>query len=461
VQGNPICSRWVTPGGGISPQVTGLVVGALCLIGAARAQDQPVAPVDPTVRVMQILDEIQARFVEPIDQRRMIMDAVNGVLGNLDPYSVYLDETALRELQEEHRGRFGGLGLEVGMEDGVVKVIATFDDTPARRAGLQPGDRIVRMGETNVHGMSLEQAIQLARGEPDTALTLTILPRGQEDPRVMTLNRAIIHSQSVKVRWLEPGYVHIAISHFHEETADQMLAAITRAMQRSASSVRGIVLDLRDNPGGLVRGAVAVSAAFLPQDALVVYTQSASAQSTMRLHAGGERYLRASPSDPLELLPRLRTAPMVVLVNRGSASAAEIVAGALQDYTRARVVGTRTFGKGSVQVVMPLGDGTGLKLTTAHYYTPKGRRIESIGIAPDLVVEQAVFASGAPGTQLVANERQARGEDTACGAALAAAADGSARDETDAAEADAAEAGDCQLAHALDALDTALLLSGR
>src|SRR5512145_2021311 len=334
----------------------------------------------------------------------MIFDAVNGVLGNLDPYSSYLDEADFRALQQEHRGRFGGLGMEVGMEAGVVKVIATYDGTPAQRAGLQPGDRIVRMGETNVHGMTLEQAIQIARGEPDTAITLTVLPRDQEEPRVMTLIRAIIHSQSVKARLLQHGYAYLHISHFNEQTADRMLAALVQMVERSEGGVRGIVLDLRDNPGGLVRGAVAVSAAFLPQDALVVYTKGASAQSTMRFHANSEHYLRGTAPDPLDALPpQVRNAPLVVLVNGRSASAAEIVAGALQDHHRAWVVGTRTFGKGSVQVIIPLGDGTGLKLTTAYYYTPSGRRIQAVGIAPDMVVEQTVAA-----------ERQEQDEDARC-----------------------------------------------
>ena len=447
-----IGTRRVTPGGAIwswaTTFVAAAVLSALLQSGVARARDEMAAPpADPVSRVGTILEEIKARFPEPIDERRMITDAVNGVLGNLDPYSAYLDEAEFRALQQEHRGRFGGLGMEVGMEAGVVKVIATYDGTPAQRAGLQPGDRIVRMGETNVHGMTLEQAIQMARGEPDTAITLTILPRDQEEPRVMTLTRAIIHSQSVKVRPLQAGYAHVAISHFNEQTADRMLAALAHLLERSDTGVRGIVLDLRDNPGGLVRGAVAVSAAFLPRDALVVYTQGASSQSTMRLHANSEHYLRGTAPDPLEALsPLVRNAPLVVLVNGRSASAAEIVAGALQDHNRAPVVGTRTFGKGTVQVIIPLGDGTGLKLTTAYYYTPKGRRIHSVGIAPDLAVEQTV-----------APERQDRDGDIHCGIERAPAdphpdAEGGAN---------APEREDCQLERALALLDEALLLSGK
>jgi carboxyl-terminal processing protease len=415
--------------------------------GMARAQAEPAQAVDPVSRVGTILEEIKAQFPEAIDERRMIVDAVNGVLGNLDPYSSYLDEADFRALQEEHRGRFGGLGMEVGMEAGVVKVIATYDGTPAQRAGLQPGDRIVRMGETNVHGMTLEQAIQMARGEPDTAITLTVLPRDQEEPRVMTLIRAIIHSQSVKARLLQQGYAYLHISHFNEQTADRMLTALVQMLERSQGGVRGIVLDLRDNPGGLVRAAVAVSAAFLPQDALVVYTRGASPQSTMRFHANSEHYLRGTAPDPLDALPaQVRSAPLVVLVNGRSASAAEIVAGALQDHHRAWVVGTRTFGKGSVQVIIPLGDGTGLKLTTAYYYTPGGRRIQAVGIAPDMVVEQAVAA-----------ERQEQDEDAHC------AVEAAFSEPNRAAESDPSlrEREDCQLALALVLLEEATLARGR
>ena len=441
----------VTPRGAIGSGATILVaaaaLSAVLHSGLARAQSEAARSADPVSRVGTILEEIKARFPEPIDERRMIVDAVNGVLGNLDPYSSYLDEADFRALQQEHRGRFGGLGMEVGMEAGVVKVIATYDGTPAQRAGLQPGDRIVRMGDTNVHGMTLEQAIQIARGEPDTAITLTVLPRDQEEPRVMTLIRAIIHSQSVKARLLQHGYAYLHISHFNEQTADRMLAALVQMVERSEGGVRGIVLDLRDNPGGLVRGAVAVSAAFLPQDALVVYTKGASAQSTMRFHANSEHYLRGTAPDPLDALPpQVRNAPLVVLVNGRSASAAEIVAGALQDHHRAWVVGTRTFGKGSVQVILPLGDGTALKLTTAYYYTPSGRRIQSVGIVPDILVEQTVAA-----------ERQEREEDAPC--AVEPALPEANRVAQGAANLPERE--DCQLGHALVLLDEAALASGR
>jgi len=442
-----------TPRGAVRSRATTLVaaglLSALVHNGSVRAQDEAATAAPGLVaRVTAILKEIRARFPDPIDERRMIADAVNGVLGNLDPHSAYLDEAEFRALQQEHRGRFGGLGMEVQMDQGAVKVIATFDGTPARRAGLRPGDRIVRMGETNVYGMTLDQAIQMARGEPDTAITLTVLPRDSEDPRVMTLTRAVIHSQSVKARLLQSGYAHVAISHFHEQTAERMLAALSQMVERTDGGVRGIVLDLRDNPGGLVRGAVAVSAAFLPQDALVVYTQGASPHSAMRFHAGSDRYLRGAGPDPFDALsPLVQFAPLVVLVNGGSASAAEIVAGALQDHARARVVGTRTYGKGSVQAIVPLGDGTALKLTTAYYYTPKGRRIQAVGIAPDQIVERSV-----------ALERQAQEGDTRCrDDAVPWDAQLPAQDTSAALGAPGAE--DCQLERALALLDQALLAS--
>jgi carboxyl-terminal processing protease len=257
--------------------------------------------------------------------------------------------------------------------------------------------------------MTLDQAIQRARGEPDTTIALTVLRKGDVEPHVITVRRAIIQSRSVKSALLGSGYGYIKITHFNQRTADSVLAAIVEMDRQSGSGLKGALLDLRDNPGGLLKSAVAVSSVFLPDDSLVVYTEAAVKESRMRLQTSESKYLQASGADYRKYLPDLKTLPLVVLVNSGSASSAEILAGALQDHRRASVVGTQTFGKGSVQVLLPLADGSALKLTTAHYLTPNGQRIQGKGVTPDKIIEQRA-AGAKPGA---AEARVVKGE-SAC-----------------------------------------------
>jgi carboxyl-terminal processing protease len=313
------------------------------------------------------------------------------MVSGLDPHSAYLDKDAYREMQVGTRGEFGGLGLEVGMEDGVVKVISPIDDSPAARAGMKPGDLIVKIDDAFVKGMSLNDAVKKMRGKPDTPVTLTVARKGETKPLVVTLKRAIIKIQSVKATLLEPGYAYFRVTQFQGPTGEALANAIQTVFKQNQGPMKGIVLDLRNDPGGLLSGAVAVSAAFLPKNDLVVYTDGRTEDAKMRLVASPDNYLaRAGARDYLaQLPPEVKEVPMVVLVNSGSASASEIVAGALQDHKRAVVMGEATFGKASVQTIMPLGDGTGVKLTTARYYTPNGRSIQAKGIVPDIALDES------------------------------------------------------------------------
>ncbi len=353
--------------------------------------DEP--PQDATVRALsEVVKQIKAKYVGTIDDRKLTADAIRGMMQGLDPFSDYIDPEAYSELRRENGGKFTGLGMEVEMEAGAVRVVSTFDDSPAFQAGLRPGDLITRLNETSVEGMTLSQAIQRVRGEPDTSIALTVLRQGDTEPRVMKLTRAIIRSRSVKSTVLGKGYGYIRIEHFNQRTAESMMSALADMARHSDGALKGILLDLRDNPGGLLKSAVAVSSAFLPEDTLVVYTEAAAVESRMRLKTSESQSLHATDAEIRKLLPDLKTLPLVVLVNGGSASAAEIVAGALQDHRRATVVGTQTFGKGSIQVLLPLQDGAALKLTTAYYFTPNGQRIQGIGLTPDKTIDQPAVA---------------------------------------------------------------------
>jgi carboxyl-terminal processing protease len=348
---------------------------------------------DAPKRVEAILEQIKARYVEPIDDDKLIADAVNGVLKTLDSHSVYLDAEAFRQVQQDSRGLYGGVGMEVGVDAGAIKVLSTFEGTPAFRAGLQPGDLITRVEGTKVDGMGLEQITSRVRGEPETDIALTILRQGEPGPRTITLTRETIQGRSVKAYFVEPGYIYVRVTQFQTRTAEMMAKDVARLLGSDPTPVNGVILDLRDNPGGVLSSAVGISAAFLPPDAPIVYTAGAATDSKMRLSAKRSDYLRHTTEDYLEELPpSVKTLPMVVLVNNDSASAAEIVAGALQDNKRATVLGTQTYGKGSIQVIIPFGDGTGMKLTTAYYYTPSGRRIQGKGVTPDIVVEEKFSA---------------------------------------------------------------------
>ncbi|MGQ0523447.1 MAG: S41 family peptidase [Betaproteobacteria bacterium] len=348
-------------------------------------------PIEELRAFTEVFGRVKSDYVETVDDKRLITQAINGMLTGLDPHSAYLDQEAFRELQVGTQGEFGGLGIEVGMEEGFVKVIAPIDDTPASRAGVKPGDLIVKLDDASVKGMTLTDAVKRMRGKPNTQITLTIVRKGESKPVVVTLTRAVIKVQSVKAKLLEPGYAYFRVSQFQEHTGENLAAAIIRLFKENQGSMKGLVLDLRNDPGGLLNGAVAVSAAFLPQGSLVVYTDGRTDDSKMKLNASPENYLRGrAKEDYLKKLPaEVKNVPMVVLVNGGSASASEIVAGALQDHRRAVIMGQPTFGKGSVQTILPLGNNTAIKLTTARYYTPNGRSIQAKGIVPDIPLDDA------------------------------------------------------------------------
>jgi carboxyl-terminal processing protease len=367
----------------------GVVAGILISLNlqaiADREAHEPL-PVDELRAFTDVFGAIKRNYVEPVPDKKLITGAINGMLSDLDPHSAYLDKDAYRELQVGTQGQFGGLGIEVGMEDGFVKVISPIEDTPAFRAGIKPGDLIVKLDQTPVKGMTLNDAVKRMRGKPDTKITLTILRKGESKPIVVTLTRAIIHVKSVKSKMVEPGYGWIRISQFQEATAENVAKALQKMYKHG--SVKGLVLDLRNDPGGLLYGAVAVSATFLPADDLVVSTDGRTEDAKKKFYANPDE-LRGENDDFLkDLPPEVKKVPMVVLVNGGSASASEIVAGALQDHKRATIMGTQTFGKGSVQTIMPLNNDTAIKLTTARYYTPSGRSIQLKGITPDIVVEE-------------------------------------------------------------------------
>ena len=336
-----------------------------------------------------VFERVKASYVEKPDNAKLIEGAITGMVTSLDPHSRYMNAKAWTEMQETTSGEFGGLGIEVTMEDGLVKVVSPIDDTPAFRAGIKAGDLIVKLDDTSVKGMTLSDAVKRMRGKPDTQITLTIVRKGETKPIVVTITRAVIKIQSVKFKLLEPGYAYFRVAQFQEHTGEILARSIAQLFEENAVPMKGIVLDLRNDPGGLLNGAVAVSAAFLPKGSLVVYTDGRTDDSRMRLSATPEHYLRGRlERDYIGRLPEdTKTVPMVVLVNGGSASASEIVAGALQDHERAVIMGQRTFGKGSVQTILPLGNNTAIKLTTARYYTPNGRSIQAKGIEPDIPLD--------------------------------------------------------------------------
>jgi carboxyl-terminal processing protease len=347
-------------------------------------------PVEELRAFTEVFGRIKSDYVEPVEDKKLITEAINGMLTGLDPHSAYLDADAFKELQIGTQGEFGGLGIEVSMEDGFVKVISPIEDTPAFRAGIKPGDLIIKLDDTAVKGLSLTDAIKRMRGKPNTSITITVLRKGETKPLIFTLIRAVIKIQSVKSKLIEPGYAYIRITQFQEQTGENLIKAIDKLFKESPIPMKGLVLDLRNDPGGLLNGAVAVSAAFLPANSLVVYTDGRTDDAKMQLKASPEFYLRDSKNDYLKRLPpAIKTVPMITLVNGGSASASEIVAGALQDHKRSIVMGTQTFGKGSVQTILPLGNNTAIKLTTARYYTPNGQSIQAKGITPDILDESA------------------------------------------------------------------------
>ena len=326
-------------------------------------------PLDELRTFTGVLDAVKEDYVEPVKDKDLLENAIRGMLSNLDPHSAFLDAEAFQDLQVGTSGEFGGLGIEVGQEDGFIKVIAPIDDTPAQRAGIRAGDLIIRLDDTSVKGMALSDAIQRMRGKPNTPITLTIVREGVRKPLKIKLVREVIQVKSVKSRLLEPGFAYVRITQFQAKTAQSLQQELQTLEQQNKAPLKGLVLDLRNNPGGVLNGAVDVADDFL-EDGVIVETKGRG--------NGSDQSYKATPGD------LLKNASMVVLVNGGSASASEIVAGALQDHHRALILGERTFGKGSVQTILPLGNGTAVKLTTARYYTPSGRSIQAAGIDPDI-----------------------------------------------------------------------------
>jgi carboxyl-terminal processing protease len=330
----------------------------------------------------EVFGRIKKDYVEPVDDRQLLNYAIEGMLSGLDPHSAYLNEEDYKDIRVGTSGEFGGLGIEVGMENGFVKVISPIDDTPAKRAGVRSGDLIIRLDGKPIKGMSLDDAVKLMRGKPGTDITLTIVRDGVDKPLEIVVTRDVIKTVSVKHRMLDPGFGYVRLSQFQARTPEDMLTGIGALKRQAGGALKGLVIDLRDNPGGVLNAAVAISDAFLTAGT-IVYTEGRIRDSQLRF--------KAAPDDVLE------GAPIVVLVNGGSASASEIVAGALQDHKRAVIMGQQTFGKGSVQTIVPVNDTTAVKLTTARYFTPNGRSIQAEGIVPDIELENVLLTRGEDG----------------------------------------------------------------
>ena len=355
----------------------GLMLGVMLAIGQGvlaekenvMSSSAQTIPLEDIRSLSEVFGKIKQHYVE---DKELLENAIRGLLTGLDPHSAYLDKDAFTELREGTSGEFGGLGIVVGMKDGFVNVISPIDETPAERAGVKSGDLIIRLDDKNVKGMTLEDAVGIMRGKPDTKILLTIVREGADKPLKIELTRAIIKIQSVRSKTLEKGFGYIRVSAFQERTGADLRKAISKLKKENNKKLKGLVLDLRNNPGGLLTAAVEVSDAFL-EDGTVVSIKGRDASNTTTYNAKGADLING--------------VPIVVLINGGSASASEIVAGALQDHKRGIVMGTLSFGKASVQTVVPLGNGSALKLTTARYYTPSGASIQAKGITPDIVLD--------------------------------------------------------------------------
>ncbi|MCP5124302.1 MAG: S41 family peptidase [Gammaproteobacteria bacterium] len=363
---------------------------SLTTVYAVRAEKsvapESQLPLDELRTFTSVLDAVKQDYVESIEDKDLLENAIRGMLSNLDPHSSYLDAEAFQDLQIGTSGEFGGLGIEVGQENGFIKVIAPIDDTPAQRAGIQAGDLIIRLDDASVKGITLSDAINRMRGKPNTSIVLTIIREGVKKPLKIKLVREVIQVRSVKSRLLEPGFGYLRITQFQARTEANLQDALQDLQKQNQAALKGLILDLRNNPGGVLNGAVDVADDFL-EDGVIVQTRGRDKDS--------EQTFNATAGD------LLKKAPMVVLVNGGSASASEIVAGALQDHQRALVLGERTFGKGSVQTILPLGNGAAVKLTTARYYTPSGRSIQAEGIKPDIELKSLKVADDSADAALI------------------------------------------------------------
>ncbi len=378
--------------------LAGAFAGILVSVGlsaVAQRSQRAVLPLEELRQFSDVFGAIKANYVEQVEDKKLITEAISGMISGLDPHSAYLDADAFRELQVGTQGEFGGLGIEVGTEDGFIKVISPIEDTPAARAGVRAGDLIIRIDEKSTKGLALNDAVKLMRGKPKTPITLTLSRKGEVRPIVITIVRDVIRVQSVRSKVIEPGIGYVRITQFQEHTVEALVRHLEN-LDRQGAIGKGLVLDLRNDPGGLLHGAVGVSAAFLPAKVTVVTTEGRNEDARRKYSAIPEDYLRGSREDFVARVPSAaKNVPMVVLVNGGSASASEIVAGALQDYKRAAVLGTQTFGKGSVQSILPLSNSTAIKLTTARYFTPNGRSIQARGIEPDFLVEETADGDSA------------------------------------------------------------------
>ena len=368
----------------------GVVAGALTTVSlqtVARGTLAPL-PLEELQQLASVFGIVKTDYVEPVDEKKLITEAITGMVASLDPHSQYFDKKSFKEFREGTSGRFVGVGIEITQEDGLVKVVTPIEGSPAFRAGLKTNDLITKIDDTAVKGLPLNEAVKRMRGEPNTKVILTIFRKDENRSFPVTITREEIRTQSVRGKVMEPGYAWIRLSQFQERTVEDFARKVEE-LYKQDPNLKGMVLDLRNDPGGLLDAAVAVSAAFLPENVTVVSTNGQLADSKFTYKASPEFYQRRGGADPLKRIPAsLKTIPLVVLVNEGSASASEIVAGALQDYKRGVIMGNQTFGKGSVQTVRPLGPDTGLKITTARYYTPSGRSIQAKGIVPDVMVDE-------------------------------------------------------------------------
>jgi len=343
------------------------------VLAEKKNQESTGLPLNELRNFSDIFARIKTDYVEDVEDKTLLENAIRGMLTGLDPHSTYLNPEEYKELKIGTTGKFGGLGIQVGMEDGFVKVISPIDDTPAFRAGLEAGDLIIRLNDKSVKGMTLNDAVKIMRGEPGTDIELTVIREGADKPLPFTVTRDIISVKSVKSRILEPDYGYIRISNFQSKTARDLVNEVSKLKKDNKNELKGLVLDLRNNPGGVLSAAADVSDAFIDNGKLV-YTKGRINNSEFEFNA--------KPGDIMNGLP------LVVLINGGSASASEIVAGALQDHHRAVVMGSKSFGKGSVQTIQELRSGGAVKITTARYFTPSGRSIQGEGITPDILLEK-------------------------------------------------------------------------
>ena len=381
----------------------GALAGAMTTVSlqtVARGNMAPL-PLEELQQLAAVFSMVKSDYVEPVDEKKLITEAISGMVASLDPHSQYFDKKSFKEFSEGTSGKFVGVGIEITQEDGLVKIVSPIEGSPADRAGLKTNDLITKIDDTVVKGLSLNEAVKRMRGEPKTKVVLTILRKDENRTFPVTIVREEIKTQSVKSRVVEPGYAWVRVSQFQERTVEDFARKV-EDIYKQEPQLKGLVLDLRNDPGGLLDAAVALSAAFLPENVTVVSTNGQLEESKFTYKAAPQFWRRNASNDPIGKLTQatggaLKRVPLVVLVNEGSASASEIVSGALQDHKRATLMGSQTFGKGSVQTVRQLGPDTALKITTARYYTPSGRSIQAKGIVPDVMLDETaegnVFAA--------------------------------------------------------------------